>query len=212
MLSMWEKWGGLVQRLLASIGSQLSLVAFVFLFFPQPIKFEGGGLVTLAFAFILACISIWLEVASELAAHKNRKTFEQHDQNGIKGYMRQWIGQSGRAAVWTRDLSWVNDDETKNLLKAKAASGNLTICMPAQTELGKTLQSSGATIHVYGNGAFLTPESRFTIAFLGNGGSKVAIGRLIKGMHVIEELESNDPAFLMASDLINLAELLAKKG
>lgn len=207
----WRVWGGLVQRLVASLGSLVSLVAFVFVFFPQPVKLEGMALGLVALTVILAVASVLLEWTSERNLHRHRRIFEQSDSAGIKQYMRHWIGHSGRAAVWSRDLSWVNDDETRSLLMAKAKSGNLDIYMPLNTAVGDALRAAGATLHVYGDEALQVPESRFTIAFFGNGGSKVAIGRVVNGLHVIEELGNNEPAFFMASDLIRLARLLAKK-
>lgn len=211
-MSFWDSWGALIQRLIASVGSLLSLTAFMFMFMPQPVKLEGIALVLLLLTLILAAISIWLEVRSELVAARHRKSFKENDALGIKGYMRRWIGHSGRAAVWTRDLSWVDDEETLNLLKSKAGSGGLTIYLPQETEMSQRLAKAGATICAYGGRAFKAPESRFTIAFLGNGGSKVAIGRRVNGLHIIEELGSGDPSFLMASDLVSLATLLAEKG
>jgi hypothetical protein len=182
MVLWWRVWGGLVQRLLASLGSLVSLVAFVFVFLPQPVKLEGLALVLVFVTVVLAAISVLLEWASEMALHRHRKIFEQIDSTGIKQYMRHWIGHSGRAAVWSRDLSWVNDDETRSLLVSKAKSGNLDIYMPSHNEVGEALKAAGAAVHIYGDGAIQVPESRFTIAFFGNGGSKVAIGRVVDGM------------------------------
>lgn len=211
MIGFWDRWGNLIQRLLASVGSQASLLGLVYVFVP-PGKFFGWPGVLGVIAAILAIASIVLEVKSERKAHKNRKTYRKDDSAGIKAYMRNWIGESGQAVIWTRDLSWADDDQTKNLLKDKARNGNLTVCMPKMTDLGDTLKKAGANVWIYGRPHFKTPASRFTIAHSGNGGSQVAIGRANGGIHVIEEIDASNPALHMATDLAKLAELLHNEG
>lgn len=207
MTGFWDRWGNLIQRLLASVGSQASLLALVYVFKP-PEHFSGWAGFLAIVAALLALISIWLEVSSDRRAHKSRKTYSKEDAAGIKAYMRNWIGGSGQAVIWTRDLSWADDDKTKNLLKDKARNGNLTVCMPKMTDLGQALKDAGANVWIYGRPSFKTPASRFTIAHYGNGGSQVAIGRATGGIHVIEEIDANNPALHMATDLAHLAELL----
>ena len=211
MEGFWDRWGSLIQRLVASVGSQASLLALVLVFMPQPVDLSGWpGALALA-AGLLAFASICLEFRADKKAHNNRKTYEKDDVIGIKSYMRSWIGDSGRAIIWTRDLSWADDDSTKKLLKEKAQEGNLTVCMPKMTELGEVLRAAGANVWIYGRPSFLAPASRFTIAHFGNGGSQVAIGRGGRGIHVIEEIDSSHPALHMAIDLASLAELLHKE-
>lgn len=166
----------------------------------------------LALALALAITSVYLEVTSDLREHLHRKTYRRDDAVGIKQYMHRWIGGSGKAAIWTRDLSWVDDDQTRDLLAAKAKGGNLILCMPKMNEMGAKLQAAGADVRIYGRDGFDSPASRFTIAFVGNGGSRVAVGRGKNGMHIIEELDADHPALHMAKDLIELARLLAKLG
>lgn len=211
-MTFWETWGSLVQRLLASVGSQASLVALLLVFAPQPLELKGWTLALIVLAMVLAVVSVWLEVTAERKAHRGRKVYLRDDAEGIKAYMRSWIDSSGRAAIWTRDLSWADDDQTRRQLEAKASSGNLDIFVPIENDLCARLRGVGARVHVYGGRRMQAPASRFTIAFFGNGGSKVAIGRAVAGMHVIEELGTDDPAFHMATDLIAIAGLLAERG
>lgn len=211
MEGFWDRWGSLIQRLVASVGSQASLLALVLVFMPQPVDIYGWPGVLAIAATLFALVSICLEVSADKKAHNNRKTYRKDDSIGIKAYMRSWIGDSGRAIIWTRDLSWADDDLTKKLLKEKAQEGNLTVCMPKMTELGEALRDAGAKVWIYGRPSFAAPASRFTIAHYGNGGSQVAIGRGGRGIHVIEEIDSSHPALHMAVDLASLAELLHKE-
>jgi hypothetical protein len=207
----WERWGNLIQRVLASVGSQGSLLALALIFAPQPVKFEGWPLFFILAAGLLAIASFCLELSSDLKAHHGLRTLDRVDEDGIKAYMRQWIEASGRAAIWTRDLSWVNDDATMNVLRKKAAGGNLTICLPKMTNTAAQLREAGAEVYAYGDRGLVPPASRFTIAYLGNGGTQIAIGRTDGSSHVIEELDSSHPTFHMATDLVALAKLLSQR-
>lgn len=211
MVDWWQRWGDLVQRLVASVGSQASLVGLALALSPQPISFTGWVQVLIVVALLLALASAYLEVKSDLAAHQRLHMYRGDDATGIKAYMRNWIGNSGRAAIWTRDLSWADDASTMNLLLQKARDKNLSICLPEINETARRLQDAGAEIHAYGCKSLEVPASRFTIAFFGNGGSQVAIGRPVEGRHVIEELGGDNPAFHMAMDLVQLARRLAAK-
>lgn len=212
MINWWQRWGGLVQRLVASVGSQASLVGLALVFAPQPIAFTGGVQFLIGVAILLALVSVYLEVRSDLAAHHRLHVYRRSDATGIKAYMRKWIGNSGRAAIWTRDLSWADDAPTMDLLLEKAKGRNLSIFMPRVNETARRLQDAGAEVHAYGGKSLDNPASRFTIAYFGNGGSQVAIGRSVEGKHVIEELGGDDPSFHMATDLVQLARRLTTKG
>lgn len=211
MGKFWDMWGSLFQRLVASVGSQASLIALVLVFAPQPVELKGWPLLLIILAAALAVTSIWLEIRAEAKAHKHRKSYQKTDSAGIKSYMRRWIANSGRAAIWTRDLSWADDMETINLLKTKASGGNLIVCMPKMNAIAQELSDAGADLRIYGTQGFDSPASRFTIAYSGNGGSQVAIGKADGGVHVIEEIDSGDPALHMATDLVALAKLLAQQ-
>jgi len=162
-------------------------------------------------AVLLAVVSVLLEVASDAKAHKHRRSFDRSDTVGITSYMRHWIESSGGAAIWTRDMSWVNDRVTEDLLLAKVRAGCLTLCLPKATPLASMLRDAGAEVFFYGEHDFQSPASRFTIAYSGNGGTRVAIGRADGSHHVIEELDASDPALHMADDLVALAKLLGRR-
>lgn len=171
MDDLWLRWGDLVQRLLASVGSQASLVGLLLALSPQPIVLEGWLRVLVGMAFLLALASVYLEIKSDLAAHRRLRVYRRDDAAGIKAYMRKWIDSSGRAAIWTRDLSWADDAPTMNLLLQKAKDKNLSIFLPRINEAARRLRDAGAEVYAYGGNSLEAPASRFTIAFFGNGGS-----------------------------------------
>ena len=120
--------------------------------------------------------------------------------------MRKWIRSGGRVAIWSRDLSWVDDEETQQILLEKARRKEIIICLPQHTSFTRTLEDEGAEICPYGSDTLETPTSRFTIAFFGRDGSKVAFGRTEGDYHVIREVNaSQNPSFYVAQDLIEFA-------
>jgi hypothetical protein len=96
--------------------------------------------------------------------------------------MHDWIEHGGRVAIWTRDMSWAHNDDTRGLLREKAARGELILCLPEQNALATELGAAGAEICAYGANRLESPASRFTIIFFA-------------GSH---------PAFYLAEDLIAL--------
>jgi hypothetical protein len=210
MSKFWDRWGSLIQRLVAAIGSWASLVALVFVFAEQPVNFEtlrGWPGVIAMLALVSVGVSVWLEIQSDARANRKRKTYALNDAHGIKSYMRGWIGTAGRVAIWTRDLSWADDEKTLSLLKEKATKRELIVCMPISNAVGRELKKLGAEVLIYGGQTFSAPSSRFTVVYSGNGGSQVAIGKADGLLHVVNERDGNDPVLHLAMDLIELARL-----
>ncbi len=63
--------------------------------------------------------------------------------------MHDWINHGGRVAIWTRDMSWAQDIDTRNLLKGKATRNELILCLPAKNELATELATLGAEVCDY---------------------------------------------------------------
>ena len=195
----WMAWGALVQRLLALAGSVASLVGVLIIFLPRELPWWAITLLASS-AFFLAVL-VFLEVA----ARRGRHVFAKADSAGIKGYLHDWIEHGGRVAIWTRDMSWAHNAETRRLLLDKAGRGELILCLPESIELSRELAAAGAEVCSYGAVRLESPASRFTIAFFGRGGSRVAVGHEVGHAHVIDEFEPGQhPAFYLAEDLVAL--------
>lgn len=122
------------------------------------------------------------------------------DSPKIRDYLVRWIRSGGKAAIVSRNMSWV-DAEVLAALTAKAQSGDLEIYMPASTEHVRDLVKHGAKLHEYGAAA---TRSRFTIVNAGRGDARVAIGAVVEGgKHVIREYNAGDPVLVMAQDLLD---------
>jgi hypothetical protein len=143
----------------------------------------------------------------EIYTLDGKRIFKQSDPDSIRNYMLHWIAYGGRVAIWTRDMSWAKDDQSKNLLVEKARNGELIICLPTHTPFSEQLEKEGAKIYVYGTELLSDPSARFTIAYYGRDGSKVAIGRARADKHIIEEFDSGShPAFHLAYELVQIAK------
>ena len=75
------------------------------------------------------CVFLVL-VVLELLSRRGRSVYAKNDAEGIKRYMHQWITHGGRVAIWTRDMSWAQNAETRRVLKEKARRNELILCLP----------------------------------------------------------------------------------
>lgn len=197
----WKAWGELVLKFLALAGSLASLLGLLVPFLPSLTELPWWAillLVSATFCFVML-------VVLEFLAHRGRRVYAKSDTAGIKRYMHTWIKHGGRVAIWSRDMSWAHNGETRGLLRDKAARGELILCLPEQNELTKELGAAGAEICAYGANRLESPASRFTIVFFGRDGARVAVGRADGDTHVIDEFSAGShPAFHLAEDLIAL--------
>ena len=160
---------------------------------------------------VLIFLYIFL-VSYEIYIAEGKRVFKQSDPESIRNYMLHWIAYGGRVAIWTRDMSWAKGDKSQNLLREKAENGELIICLPSHTEFSRELKAKGAQIYVYGRELLSDPSARFTIAFYGRDGSKVAIGRAQADKQVVEEFSSGaHPSFQLAYELVQIAKNISQK-
>ena len=57
-------------------------------------------------------------------------------------------------------MSWVNDDQMKNMLVSKATTNDLIVCLPQRVKLSDELAQQGAEVVTYGTSDPLHPPSR----------------------------------------------------
>lgn len=188
----------LAVRLLSSIGSAVTIFAFL--------KAPGANLTTwqtviLTVIILLVVAVILLDIVSEW---RNRpKSFSPNDPK-IKDYMSNWLKSGGRAAIFSRDMSWVDDSQMKSLLINKAKRHELVVCIPKMTTLAKELEDMGAEVHIYSSLQYV-PQSRFTIINKGRDDARVAVGAVVGNKHVIREFQAgHHPFFSVANDLIEI--------
>ena len=204
MLSRW--WTSqkrLARNLFFLFGSVASIATLFISVLPDPSTYPWWGVALLA----IGVICVGLIAAFEIFESTKIHVFQRNDKSGILKYMHKWIKEGDRIAIWTRDMSWAENDETKQLLTTKAEKRELIILLPSEIPLSRKLADAGAEVYYYGMHRLDAPRSRFTIAQFGRGGSSVAVGRPGGDTHVIEEYSSGDhPAYDMAADLVDLVQ------
>lgn len=205
MKNWWKSWGELVQKLITLFGSYASLIGILVFLVPSQQAVPNWEVGLILFSLFLLAVLVFLEINS----YRGRKVYARDDTDGIKRYMHRWIDHGGRVAIWSRDLSWADNEDTRNLLRRKASQDELILCLPEQNDFVRELATLGAEVCAYGADRLESPASRFTITSFGRNGARLAVGRGEGDTHVIEEFDSSgDPAFHLAEDLVALARTL----
>ena len=201
----WTAWGELVRKLVALIASFASMAGLLVAFLPSPKDLPWWAVTLL----VLAVFAFVVLVVLEFSDRHERRVYAKSDAEGIRRYMHEWIEHGGRVAIWTRDMSWAQNPEARRLLLEKARRNELILCLPELSEFAAELARAGAEVCAYGARLLESPASRFTIAFLGRDGSRVAVGRAEGDTHVIDEFSAGGhPAFHLAADLVTLVRAL----
>ena len=190
----------MVIRISTHVGSFASLCSLLFLFRPTTAPWTVFQGMWLGLAILLLLGAVAHEVRESRASGRLSLGTDAE----IRDYMFKWISRGGRVAIFSRDMSWVRDEEMMELLREKARRDELTICLPGEIFLADELRRCGARVCLYPQLRY-TPQSRFTIINKDRMDSKVAVGRRIKDKHVIEEFSLGEhPVFSVANDLVEV--------
>jgi hypothetical protein len=152
------------------------------------------------------CIILILAIVWELVDHMRSSPtrYRFFKERRIRRFMRLWLSSGGRAVVFTRDMSWANEDNVRDVLFEKAERQELTICIEHMIPLAQELQQRGANIIAYGE-LEVVPRSRYTIIDFERDGARVAVGGAVGKAHVIQEFRSGQhPYFAVAEDLAKI--------
>jgi hypothetical protein len=187
----------LVGIIILQLSAYASILGLYFTVSPFSEKRPNWHWVMLAIFAILCLMVIVREVKNHLA--RGPKVYG--DPKKINKFMRGWVSSGGRALVFSRDLSWARDPETKEVLMKKALAGDLTIYLEKDIPISDEFKRAGANIITYDRSGHI-PRSRFTIIDYEKDGARVAIGCSRNGKQIIEEFESGGhPLFAVAEDL-----------
>ncbi len=196
----------LILELLGLAGSVASVVGLYWS--TRPPNYEYGlkdGLL-LSVSVVLAIGVAMLRLRDHVAG----RPITLESDRAIRDYMYQWISRGTRVLIFSHDLTWVNDEEMRDLLRGKARRGELSICLRERIPISNELSDLGARIFTYGELKY-TPASRFTIINHGRYDAHVAIGRGSKGEHIVREIASGqDPLFALANDLAEVVMKLSE--
>ena len=201
MSAWWKSWGPFVVRTIGHAGSVASVVGILAWVLPRSKPTPTWFVVLL----IVVGAIVFAFAVADFRVMQRRVIKAASDEKGIRNYMHNWIRHGGRVAIWTRDMSWARNDETKSLLEEKARNDELVICLPSLDDLTSHLRSLGAEVVDYGSCGYKDPKVRFTIRYFERTGTEVAVGYADGAFHVIDELSSkDDPTFYLAQELVAL--------
>ena len=188
-----------ISFLFSAFGSLMSGLAVIITLLPSSSEITWW-IVALIVVFVGL---LALAIVTALKLESAKRVYRADDRLGIRDYMIKWIGDGGRVVIWTRDMSWADDDQVKQMLCQKAKSLELIICLPRETETTDYLKQNGAEVVTYG--AWDSPVASFTIANFNRAGSRVAVGRRNGSRHIIQEFsEGEHSSFDLARDLVRL--------
>jgi hypothetical protein len=185
------------------LANLLSITAAVRLYLSLPTELSNEFLWQIGTALICFCnvAAILWEVYSYFRSAPKRFRLSQQDK--IRSYMIRWLKSGGRAVIFTRDMSWV-DESVKGILLAKARQHELTICIEHQLPIADELLQAGANVISYAD-LGVVPQSRYTIIDFEKHGARVAVGGAVGKYHVIQEFRDGEhPFFAVAEDLAKI--------
>lgn len=189
-------------RLLSVIGSFASMLGLYFYIYNVTKITPLINRSLLAFGVITFISAIIFIVKDH-----NKNSPKRIKKNKIRDYMFKWISNGSKVVIFTRDISWVKDDDAAmiRLLERKAEDDELCICVPKITRNRKafldSLRRKGAKICDYPKLNY-TPESRFTIVNDERMDSRVAVGTAGDGVIIVQEFKKGGhPFFHVAEDL-----------
>lgn len=188
---------GVFIKWFSHIGTLLSLIGIIFAYSKDNKLWMG---ILIAFALIAFIVTI----VSEYRLHKKAIHSFKNDQE-INQYMIKIIKEEGRAIIFTNDMSWAeNNQYVKKILEEKSKKKELNIILYDRSLMTDSLEKLGANIFTYGETGYI-PTTRFTIVKAGRIDSKVAIGKKVRGKHLVEEFSAEDGYPLhIAKDMSNL--------
>lgn len=182
------------------VGSIASIVSLGF-------YFQDGNVVKII--CIIGIFAISYLIYDEVQQNKKNKMFSCDNDGEIKKYMYNWISTQGQVSIFSRDLSWV-DDQIKILMLSKKE--DLSICAAKETDLLKELRANDVNVYLYDDSIF-PMVSRFTIIRSNKSDKQIAIATTQKihnkEKHCIYESRNNlvDNWIIgLAQDLINMTK------
>lgn len=159
----------------------------------------------------LAIISLIYEIIGDYKKSPKKYTPNSPD---IAVALSKLINASGKAALFSRDLTWAADlnSNAYKTLSDKAKRGELTVLCEIANGVASSLSGDGADVHSY-IGKLKDPGSRFSILDYGKPGARLLIGYNDGNKHVIQTYNStNDQALIyLAEDMVKLAIACGKK-
>lgn len=197
----------LFRIIVLNVSMLVSLILLVFSF-----KDADQPLTAWQWAFALVCVGITAVVTTfDLLEWRRRGWKDLRGAGEIRDYMFDWIDSASSAAIFSRDMSWVQDDRMKGMLREKARSSSLVLVLPREIPFSAELKQLGASVYHYPQIDYVI-RSRFTVVDLDSHNTRVAIGRSNGDRHRVEEISAGDnPSLNLAIDMLELVRRFVRQ-
>ena len=193
-------------ELISFIGTVVSIISFFFL----EVKWSMAKIILMIALIVLLVLAVYF-----LFIKRDTKTYKSQEE--INEFMKNWIKTNGVVKIFSRDLSWL-DDEMYGILQAKGE--DLYLYVEKKNEkIEKILQMNPeGKIFFYEDIGFI-PSSRFTIIRANKDEKQIAIAikeqkdyKNLKHVIYISKDSDIDKKILgLANDLMNCMECKRKK-
>ncbi len=131
-----------LRKLWPLLGTYLSLLGVIISLRQEQQKQLSFGLCQKLFLWFGTILFLYL-CYDKIKSEKRLRYKKKKDwQTPVRKYMYKWIHNGNRVAIYSHDLSWV-DEGMKDLLCQKAEKHELLICLPEHTDLTKQLEETG---------------------------------------------------------------------
>lgn len=181
-------------------------IELIGLIFSVIVVFQGGlNWLSIIFLFVIL-LSIVVAIYSIYQSYREIYANAYYSTSDINEYMHNWLEDNSRSIIFSRDMSWANDDgKIFQVLEKKALDKELILVLADKTPLVTKLEAKGAVFIEYGFLGY-TPKTRFTFVNYESMDEKVAIGKQDEnGVHRIDEYSPSDaPVYYLARDLISI--------
>lgn len=195
----------LYPKIIVELATLCSFIGFVYTFYPN-YKNYGAKEWGIIGIFIISFI-ITLSITIYDHYNSKPKSFPIDRKDKIKKYMNNWIKNTGRVAIFTRDMSWL-DEKSTEILVEKAKKNELIICLPKEIEAIKPFKELGAEVIVYN--VEYDPKVRFTITNYGLATARIAVGRSSADgkKHIIDEYKMGENFCELGNDIVSILKIL----
>lgn len=197
----------ILPQLITQIGTLATFLGLALTYNSNFSEYTGWQWFIIFLFVVLFFVSIYLIIEE----YYRGKPKEFNNSKEIRDYMYDWIINSGRTVIFTRDMSWVVDDDMIQMLLLKSQKKELIICMPKKIDIVDQFIKSGADLIEYAKFDYI-PTSRFTVTNYGRTDAKIAVGHTISSeKHIIEEFKNGEhPYFYVVNDLVNILDKYCK--
>lgn len=128
----------------------------------------------------------------------------------INNFMLNWIKDSGKIVIFSRDMTWAGQVDIFNVLSQKSIDREVVLIVSNTNHVVSSLKNNGAEVILYEETGY-TPDVRFTIANLDRPDERIAVAHAEQNKHIIHRFyKGKCITFNMAKNLYKTVKMLVE--